>query len=98
MSLIQRLMLLERFAAPTLITLLYWLLLLAVIAMAYFHASHFHGNLWMGLWILFSGSIGVRVLCELLIIPFRIEQHLRPAESPPQAETEVEARSQSEQD
>ncbi|MGE4406170.1 DUF4282 domain-containing protein [Pseudomonas sp.] len=63
---------------PKIITLLYWVGLLAVIVCgiaAMFGA--FGGGFWFGLAILVGGLVGTRLWCELLIVMFKINENLK---------------------
>ena len=66
---------------PRIITFAYWLLLL-VIGMAglavMFESGHpSFGGFATGLAILVGGAFGARVGCELVLVRFRIDEHLR---------------------
>jgi|GEM_PF-521711 hypothetical protein len=65
---------LEVMIAPKLITILYWLLLFLAIGSGL--GAIFDGDVFRGLFLMASISIGGRIVCELLIVIFRINETL----------------------
>ena len=65
---------LEVMIAPKLITILYWLLLFLAIGSGL--GAIFDGAVFRGLFLMASISIGGRIVCELLIVIFRINETL----------------------
>ncbi|KKO50426.1 membrane protein [Arsukibacterium sp. MJ3] len=62
---------------PKIITIVYWLLLFAVLVSGLGSIFTAYGSFWSGLGILVFGSIGVRIWCELLIVLFKIHENLK---------------------
>ncbi|MGE4570705.1 MAG: DUF4282 domain-containing protein [Gammaproteobacteria bacterium] len=60
--------------APKLITILYWLLLFLAIGSGF--GAIFEGDVFFGLFLMASISIGGRIACELMIVIFRINETL----------------------
>jgi len=65
----------DRMLTPSIITFVYWLLLLAVVlsGLGVMFTQSFFG----GLGLIIGGAIGVRIWCELLIVLFKIHQNLK---------------------
>jgi len=64
----------EKMITPTIIKVLYFLLLLGVLGS--FVVTLFSGEILMSFGILIFGTLGVRLWCELLILMFRIYDQL----------------------
>ena len=80
-SMLKNVLFFERMLTPKIITFVYWVSLLgcvigAFIVMGMSSRSGFGGPL-PGLLILIVGPVGVRIWCELLIVLFKINDHLR---------------------
>jgi hypothetical protein len=58
-----------------LITFVYWLLLIAVWTSA--GAKLFSGYSFDGILLLIGGSIGIRILCETMVVLFKINDNLQ---------------------
>ncbi|AHF01920.1 membrane protein [Thiomicrospira aerophila AL3] len=60
---------------PKIITAVYWLLLAGVVisGLGMMWAGSFFG----GLMLILFGAVGVRIWCELLIVLFKINDHLK---------------------
>jgi hypothetical protein len=65
---------LDEMIAPKLITILYWLLLFLAIGSGL--GAIFDGDVFRGLFLMASISIGGRIACELMIVVFRINETL----------------------
>lgn len=65
----------DRMLTPSIITVVYWLLLLGVIVAGI--GTMFGQSFFAGLGILIFGVVGVRIWCELLIVLFKIHQNLK---------------------
>lgn len=65
----------DRMLTPSIITVVYWLLLLSVLVSGL--GVMFTQSFFAGLGIVIGGIIGVRIWCELLIVLFKIHQNLR---------------------
>lgn len=65
----------DRMLTPSIITIVYWLLLAGVVLSAL--GVMFTQSLFGGLGMLIGGVIGVRIWCELLIVIFKIHQNLQ---------------------
>jgi Na+/H+-translocating membrane pyrophosphatase len=65
---------LDEMIAPKLITILYWLLLFLAIGSGF--GAIFEGDVFYGLFLMASISIGGRIACELMIVIFRINETL----------------------
>jgi Na+/H+-translocating membrane pyrophosphatase len=65
---------LDEMVAPKLITILYWLLLFLAIGSGF--GAIFEGDVFYGLFLMASISIGGRIACELMIVIFRINETL----------------------
>ena len=65
---------LDAMIAPRLITILYWLLLFLAIGSGL--GAIFDGDIFRGLFLMASISIGGRIACELMIVIFRINETL----------------------
>lgn len=65
----------NRMLTPSIITIVYWLLLIFVVlsGLGMMFTQSFLG----GLGILIFGTIGVRIWCELLIVLFKINDNLK---------------------
>lgn len=65
----------NRMLTPSIITIVYWLLLLSVLlsGLGMIFTQSFFG----GLAMLVFGAIGVRIWCELLIVLFKINDNLK---------------------
>jgi len=65
----------DRMLTPSIITFVYWLLLVSVVlgGLGVMFTQSFLG----GLGVLIGGSIGVRIWCELLIVLFKIHSNLK---------------------
>lgn len=67
---------------PKIITLIYWLLLIAVLfgslgtMFGGLHGFSF-GSFVQGIGVLVGGAIGVRIWCELLIVMFKIHENIK---------------------
>ncbi|MCS5591775.1 MAG: DUF4282 domain-containing protein [Gammaproteobacteria bacterium] len=66
---------LDAMIAPKLITILYWLLLFLAIGSGL--GAIFDGDVFRGLFLMASISIGGRIVCELMIVIFRINETLQ---------------------
>ncbi len=65
---------------PKIITVVYWLLLLGVVVsgismMSGGYSGFSFSSFLMGLGIIISGGVGVRIFCELLIVLFKIHEN-----------------------
>ena len=65
----------DRMLTPSIITVVYWLLLLSVLVGGI--GMMFGQSFFAGLGIIVFGAIGVRIWCELLIVLFKIHQNLK---------------------
>jgi len=65
---------LDEMIAPKLITILYWLLLFLAISSGL--GAIFNGDFFRGLFLMASISIGGRIVCELMIVIFHINETL----------------------
>ena len=65
---------LDEMISPKLITILYWLLLFLALGSGL--GAIFDGDVFRGLFIMASISIGGRIVCELMIVIFRINKNL----------------------
>ena len=65
----------DRMLTPSIITVVYWLLLLSVLVSGI--GMMFGQSFFAGLGIIVFGAIGVRIWCELLIVLFKIHQNLK---------------------
>lgn len=65
----------DRMLTPSIITVVYWLLLVSVVlsGLGIMFTQSFVG----GLGLLVGGIVGVRIWCELLIVLFKIHQNLK---------------------
>lgn len=65
----------NRMLTPSIITIVYWLLLVGVLlgSLSMMFTQSFFG----GLVMLLFGTIGVRIWCELLIVLFKINDNLK---------------------
>ncbi len=67
---------------PKIITFVYWLLLLFIVASGIGLMLGNYGrvtleNFFMGVGIIIGGAIGMRILCELLIVLFKIHENIK---------------------
>ena len=63
---------------PKIITVIYWLLLVAVVISGLTTMfSEYGGSIFAGLGILIGGAVGARVWCELMIVMFKIHENLQ---------------------
>ncbi len=60
---------------PKIITGVYWFLLVGVMVSGL--GMMFAGSFFGGLMVLLFGAVGVRIWCELLIVLFKINDHLK---------------------
>lgn len=71
----------DKMITPSLISILYWLLLLGVLMSGlgsmFMPFGFSFGAFLRGLFIIVLGAIGVRVWCELLIVVFKINGNLQ---------------------
>ncbi|WP_024460110.1 DUF4282 domain-containing protein [Marinimicrobium sp. LS-A18] len=65
----------DRMLTPSIITVVYWLLLLSVLVGGI--GMMFGQSFFAGLGIIVFGAVGVRIWCELLIVLFKIHQNLK---------------------
>ncbi|WP_439509845.1 DUF4282 domain-containing protein [Marinimicrobium koreense] len=65
----------DRMLTPSIITVVYWLLLLSVLVGGI--GMMFGQSFFAGLGIIVFGTLGVRIWCELLIVLFKIHQNLK---------------------
>ncbi len=65
----------DRMLTPSIITFVYWLLLLSVFIGGI--GMMFGQSFFAGLGIIVFGAVGVRIWCELLIVLFKIHQNLK---------------------
>jgi len=65
----------DRMLTPSIITVVYWLLLLSVLVGGI--GMMFGQSFFAGLGIIVFGALGVRIWCELLIVLFKIHQNLK---------------------
>lgn len=65
---------LDRLVTPQIIAILYWLLLLS--AMVAGIGSILDGNFFRGIFMILAISIGGRIICEIMIVIFRINETL----------------------
>jgi len=68
----------EKMVTPKIINVVYWLML-ACTAFSGLGAmfSQYGGGFIAGVFILISGAIGARILCELLIVLFKINENMQ---------------------
>jgi len=71
----------ESMITPKIITFVYWLLLLGVAAggigaMLSFGRVSF-ASFWTGLLVMAGGALAARIWCELLIVLFKINEHMQ---------------------
>ena len=66
---------------PKIITFVYWLALIACLVGGIVAMGQRTPGVWGGIAIMVGGPILVRILCELLIVVFKIEEHLRKSRS-----------------
>ena len=68
----------EKMITPKIINLVYWLML-ASTAITGLGAmfSHYGGGFLAGVFILISGAIGARIICELLIVLIKINENMQ---------------------
>jgi hypothetical protein len=70
----------DSMVTPKIVTLLYWLLLLAAVAGGFSMAMRIgaatFAGIASGIVVATGGALGGRVVCELLIVLFRIDAHI----------------------
>jgi len=64
----------RRMLAPVIIQVLFWLNTILIIIIAFW--AMFHANFWSGLWMLILGPLFIRIIAEILILLFRINETL----------------------
>lgn len=63
---------------PKIITLIYWLLLAAVVVSGIgMMFSGGFGSFIMGIFTMLAGAVGARIWCELLIVLFKIHENIK---------------------
>ncbi|MCL5974238.1 MAG: DUF4282 domain-containing protein [Gammaproteobacteria bacterium] len=63
---------------PKIITLVYWLLLVAVVISGLgMMFSGGIGSFLMGIFTMLAGAVGARIWCELLIVLFKINENMK---------------------
>ena len=72
----------DNMLTPKIITVVYWLLLLAVVvggigSMFSGYGGFSFGSFFMGLLYMVGGAIGARIWCELLIVLFKMNEALQ---------------------
>ena len=64
----------RRMLAPVIIQVLFWILTIFLIVVAFW--AMFHQGFWRGFWVLLLGPISVRIIAEIIILLFRINETL----------------------
>lgn len=70
-------LLLKAFVVPWILRIIYWLGTLAAVGYGIYSMLGYYGDTLTGLGIILGGIIGIRVITELLMVPFTIERRLR---------------------
>lgn len=66
---------------PKIITFVYWLMLIGCLVAGLGAMGQRSMGVWMGIGIMVGGPIVARIWCELLIVLFKVEEHLRKSQS-----------------
>ena len=62
---------------PKIITFVYWLALASSLIAGIAAMGERSMGVWVGIGIMVAGPIAARIWCELLIVLFKVEEHLR---------------------
>ncbi|RUO81230.1 hypothetical protein CWI84_00220 [Idiomarina tyrosinivorans] len=62
---------------PKIITVVYWLIMLAVVVAGVGQMFAYQGSVIMGLVYIILGIVGARIWCEMVIVIFKIHENLK---------------------
>ena len=62
----------RRMLAPVIIQVLFWVLTIFMVVVAFWAMAH--QGFWRGFWVLVLGPVSVRIIAEIIILLFRINE------------------------